>query len=101
LYDGNPPCDTCQKPKELLIENHLSWKIWAICDRTSRQIGFSSIGPIDVKTAIELCHAYDGYLEDFEKVLMIEDIVFPRLISQAKKRADLEASQKKRKPTIH
>lgn len=63
------------------------------------------MGSIDVKTAIDLCDAYGGLLEDFEKVLVIEDIMYPWLVAKAK--AEAEASAKARqssgtnKPTVH
>jgi hypothetical protein len=83
-----------------VVENYLSWKIWTICDRHSRPLGFGVVGSIDVKTVIELCHAYGGYLEDLEKVLVIEEIMFPKMQEQAKKRADA-AARKNKPPTVH
>jgi len=72
------------------------WKIWGICDRHSRPLGFSSVGSIDVRAAIDLCDAYGAFLEDFERVLLIEDIIYPRMQEKMKK-----DSSKQPKQTIH
>ena len=54
-----------------------------------------------MKTVIKLCEAYGGFLEDFEKVLTIEDKMFPGLVAKVKSRVEAEAKVKKTKPTIH
>ena len=70
-----------------------------MCDRHSRQIGFGTVGAIDIMTAITLCDAYGLYREDFEYVLMLEEVITPRLRQQAS--AKEEKDKNKNKPTIH
>ena len=60
------------------------------------------MGSIDVKSAIELCRAYGGTLEEFENVLLLEEIIFPRIVARVKAAAEAAAAASKRnKPTIH
>ena len=54
-------------------------------------MGFGTVGAIDIRVIIELCDLYGAYLEDFEKVLMIENIIYPRMVEKAKKTSSKES----------
>lgn len=66
-----------------------------MCDRHSRPLGFGAVGSIDIMTAITLCDAYGLYREDFEYILEIESIVYPRIIAKT------ENAGRKNGQTIH
>ncbi len=79
----------------------MAWKIWAICDRHGRPPGYGVVTSIEIKAVIDTCRAYDAYLEDFEKVLLVENIIYPKMVEKIKREAsEREASEKsKRKNT--
>lgn len=85
IYDNEPPCDECDKP-DLMSENELAWRLWVILSKQDRPQGFSSLAPIPTISIKNLCSVYyqDGDLILFEKILLIENIIFPRLLSQYK-----------------
>ncbi len=45
----------------------------------STGMGAPILGRIDLRAAIELCREYGGTRHDLEKVLLVEDVVWPRL----------------------
>ena len=54
-----------------------------MCHKTrplvSTGMGAPILGRVDLRSAIDLCREYDGSCHDLEKVLLVEDIVWPRL----------------------
>ena len=58
--------------------------LWRICDFYDRPEGFAVVRPIPTKAIMDVCELYGATLEDFEKVLFIEGIVYPILVERAK-----------------
>lgn len=80
----------------------MAWKVWSICDRFARPVGgFGGIFRIEIKSVIETCRVYGTFLEDFEKVLLIEDIIFPRVRERMEREREQQETVDKMKRTVH
>lgn len=95
MWNDEPPCDECSKPKALYRENLLPWNIWGTCHKYGRQSGFSGIPPLDIRAVFATCEKYDATEEDYEKVLLIEDIMLPRLRKKYEQEAKAQRESEK------
>jgi hypothetical protein len=84
IYDGNPPCDKCSRPT-LKAENELAWYLWTLLSESDRPVGFG-IGRIPTSSIIQLCEVYGANLETFEKILFLEDHMYPVIIKRSEER---------------
>jgi hypothetical protein len=68
--------------------NLLAWRLWNISDRRDRPITMVGLGPIPTMPILELCEAYDATLEDFEKILTLDSLLYkgPKKPDQQKKK---------------
>ena len=85
LYDGDPPCTTCEKPAGLMPANHLPLKIWQVCSsaRPIHEMSGSRM-PLPPSEIIAVCGAHDATRQEFDRVMMIEAIVYPMIQEQDK-----------------
>jgi hypothetical protein len=76
VYDGNPPCDTeCNKP-EFAQGNALAWKVFNIANGRDRIITpAGTLGPLPTPAVLDLCELYGATVEDFEKVLLLDNLM--------------------------
>jgi hypothetical protein len=56
--------------------NILAWRIWNIANGKDRPLTQVGVGPIPSMAMIALCEVYDATLEDFEKVLTLEGLLY-------------------------
>jgi len=68
--------------------------VWSICSRFARGVSFSDIAEISISEARSLLIDYEGYLEDFEKVLLIEEIALPLIRKMQKSKREAEEQKK-------
>jgi hypothetical protein len=71
---------------ELLPENRLAWSLWRICSdfrKFDRMVGV--IEKLEIPAVLDICRAYDATQEDFEKILLIEQIFYPRQAQKLRK----------------
>ncbi len=66
VYNGNPPCDTCEKT-EPFICNVLAVNIWTKLDVFERVDG-----RVPLTSMITAVEAYGGDVEDLDKIQVIE-----------------------------
>ena len=78
MYDGKPPCGECEKPT-WDVENILAWDLWLMVNKRDRPVSFNGPLPLSTQSVLNLCELYDASIEDFEKILEIDDIIFPKL----------------------
>lgn len=79
-FNDDPPCDDCSKPKYLFSENELAVKLWQICSYHSRPVaGMGGVMPLMISEVKAVCEVYRANLQDFEKILKIEQAVFPMI----------------------
>lgn len=75
-----PPCATCPaKPPDLHHENEPAWRIWSICNRYGRPwdtMGGNTL-PLAIEPILDVCRAYGESRETFERVLLIEELMWP------------------------
>jgi len=81
--DGEaPPCQECKKPWLLFDSNKKAFDLWELCNLSRRYIvGLNGamperISPVDIKA---ICEGMNGK-EEFEKVLRIEVIAYPKVL---------------------
>jgi len=77
-----PPCDGCEfEPPTLHPSNEPAWRVWSICSQYGRPIDGmgGNVQPISVRDAIAICEGYGESAETFERVLLIESILYPVL----------------------
>lgn len=60
-------------------ENEKAWSIWGIANQFDRPIGFGVLGPISTTSMLNLCEQYDATFQDFEKIQLIEKIIWPTI----------------------
>lgn len=82
--EGDTPCNECNKPKYIHPENVLSWKIWNICNLFERNYSLVGIETIKSTAVLKIVKEYDGDERDFEKVLWIEQQLYPELTKRGK-----------------
>jgi hypothetical protein len=72
---------------KLLTANELSLKIWNVCNEFSRPVaglgGFLKLPISEIKAT---CDEHNGDHSDFEKVLLIENTVYPYIVGKNKKK---------------
>ena len=51
-----------------------------MASRRDRPFSFGGPLPLRTDSILNLCELYDASIEDFEKILAIDDIIFPKLI---------------------
>jgi len=67
-------------PKYLFPENEAAIHLWRVCHFHSRPYGaMGGIFPLPMTEIESACNLYDTAKEDFEKMLIIEQNVFPFL----------------------
>ena len=81
-YDGNPPCEECNKPK-LLPQNQKAWMAWNVLSIHDRPSGWD-IECIPSQAILHYCELYDLSVQDFEKILFIDE----RMISKQIEKSD-------------
>ena len=72
-------------------ENRMAWHLWTLLSHHDRPSSMGGIMTIPTLNALHLCEAYNATFNDFEKVLLIEDIMLPRL----RERAERDSKPKK------
>lgn len=75
-------------------ENELAWNIWSICSKYARGVSFSDIAEIVISEVRALVIDYEGTLDDFEKVLLIEETALPLIREIQKNRRKAEEQKK-------
>ncbi len=73
-----PPCDTCDRP-DLDSSNTTAWELWVRLSKLDRPVGFAGFLPLPTLKMAEFCEMYDATLEDLEKMVLIEEILFPTI----------------------
>lgn len=68
-----------------MLENDTSWFLWTLCSNYGRGAG-EGIHPIQINNVCVICELYDATIEDFEKVLWIEEHAYPILVEQYTKK---------------
>jgi len=53
-----------------------------MANRRDRPFSFGGPLPLRTDSVLNLCELYNASLEDFEKILAIDDIIFPKLIAK-------------------
>lgn len=77
LWKEDPPCNECQKT-ELHRENVQAWVLWGILNEFDRGHGaFGGIHKIPTLAINNLCDRYCEGIDTFEKILLIERIMYP------------------------
>jgi len=56
-----------------MSENALAWKIWNVAGSRDRPVTMAGVGFIPSTAILALCELYDGTLEDFEKILLLDN----------------------------
>lgn len=59
-----------------MIGNVLAWRIWSLANASDRQITQFGLGPISTMPILSLCELYDATVDDFEKVLTLEGLLY-------------------------
>ena len=77
VYDGNPPCETCDMPK-LTFEGQQAWAIWCVLNQFARPPSWTGVSRIPLDQVIEACILYDGTFETFERILLLEKTIVDR-----------------------
>jgi len=53
-----------------------------MANRRDRPISFNGALPLTTQSILHLCELYNASIEDFEKILEIDDIIFPKLVAK-------------------
>ena len=80
MYGGDPPCEKCEKPSELIQANTLAMRMWRLCSKQRGMVvgmGGSAPSPLTIQAVHHICLVYDSTRSDFEKVLAVEHVLFP------------------------
>lgn len=73
-------------------ENITAWRLWNIINGRDRPVGFSGALPLPTRAAEDVCNLYEEGMETFEKIMLVENTIFPKLQERAK-----EEREKKQK----
>lgn len=77
-----PPCNTdCQKPF-LMEENEFVWNLWKRASHFDRPMGFGGALPLGTKLMFDICEQHDATMEDYEKMIVIEEVMYPKLVKK-------------------
>lgn len=90
---NDPPCHECKNPK-LYRSNLLAWDIWLKCNNYARGVSMVDVAPIQMDMVMRLVEMYDGSMEDFDKVMLIEEKALPLI------REKSESENKSKGPVI-
>lgn len=92
------PCFNCEKPKHLNSKNKEALRLWELCSNLSRKHdGMSGQRMTLTVSEIEsLCNAYGKSIDDFEKIILVEQIAYPLLCRQDAINAEMKKAQEKR-----
>jgi len=63
----------------LAIDNVLPWKFWNWLHKYGRESSVNGLAPIKIEATLDLCRAKDATWEDFERILLIEEILYKHL----------------------
>lgn len=78
-------------------ENLLAWRIWNLANSRDRQVTqFGGIGPLSTTSILNLCELYDATLEDFEKILVLERLLYKPGGEAEEKKPDAKMTPSKR-----
>jgi len=80
----NPPCGSCPRPKQFVYENRRIWDAWKILSDHDRLTDFGIAKKIPTLSILHFCEAEDLSQEDFRKILVLEDHLFPRILKLSK-----------------
>lgn len=77
-----------------MAANRRAWWIWSTADEFARQFhGFGGVLHIDMNVVISLCGSYGDGKRDFDKVLVIERILYPTIVEKHSKAGKSEGEQ--------
>jgi hypothetical protein len=63
----------------------MAWKLWLRLNKNDRTYGaMGGIFPLTTTSVYTIVAAYGEGLDTFEKILLIEDEMFPALVAQSK-----------------
>jgi len=80
----NPPCDTCSHPKEFVYENRRLWDVWRTLSGHDRPTDFGIAKKLPTLSILHYCEAEELSMEDFRRILQLEDHLFPRILEESK-----------------
>jgi hypothetical protein len=58
----------------------LPWMLWGWLHRYGRGSSMSGLAPIKIDATLDLCRAKDATWEDFERILLVEETLYPHLM---------------------
>jgi hypothetical protein len=73
----------------LWFENQRAWELYNLCSSRARVPVFEGVGPIDSIRAKDLIEDYEGGFEDYEKILLVDNI----FLKKAQEKAEREKEQ--------
>lgn len=76
-------------------ENKMAWDLWSILHRGDRPPSFSGISSLPVTVIHTLCEKYDVGLDIAEDILLIENVVYPKLVKRAEEEREKNKNQKR------
>jgi hypothetical protein len=80
-----------------LRENYLAWDLFRLCSGRLRPPALEGITAIDPEKAKGIVFDYDGYFEDWEKILFIDNIFLGiKFDEEQAKRQDADAKKSRR-----
>jgi len=74
----NAPCHEIKRP-DLMFENAEPFEFWLILHQHARDVGFG-FSSIRLEAIIMLCEAYESPREYIDKILLIEKLIYPKLL---------------------
>lgn len=92
MYGGDPPCDECDYV-ELMPENERAWELWQLLNAHDRPIGLEGIRQIPTMTITNICDRYNELPEIFDKIMVLEEVIFPLLREQVKQHNEARKAQ--------
>ena len=60
------------------------WDLWQICSENDRRIGADGINKLKLADFRNLCEIYDLSFDDFEKLIQLENAMYPIIVQRAK-----------------
>jgi len=96
----DPNCEACSKPSKLVSSNNLAVSIWNKCNNCRTIDGMSgSRQPLKNTEIIAVRNEYVDHGAthlDYEKVLEMEDVVYPLLLKADKAEREKNTANKKK-----
>lgn len=88
MQNEEPPCDSCDKV-ELMSENKTAWQLWCLVNSRDRGvIPLAGVKSLTTDQVENICKIYDQPLEVYEKILLIEEQIYPKIIQRQKEESD-------------